>query len=205
MANAGRWLWEALVVVALVAALFGVWTWSGSARERALEQQAQEHEAELSQLERGCETWADRLGESQARQVFQAFAAGVHAPVLAGRRESVDLAVGQLLELPGVVFVHLLEPNGAVMASSDRKLVVTGQAGERASWALAAGELTRREGERRGTVELAAPIRAGAGTAAILWLGYDARQLVDRAREQTLDPGRGAPDGESGERGREGG
>jgi len=169
---------EALVVVVLALGSAGIWWWKdreAAARER-------QWETRVDQLRQEAGKWAAELASGEAKAVFGSFAAGIAPPVLAERTESVDQAVVGLLELPAVVFVHVVAPDGTVIASSDRKLMTAGQVGEAARWALATEDIENRASERAGVLEVAAPIVGPAGAKAFLWLGYDVSARVETTR-----------------------
>lgn len=167
-----RTVWEILALVVLTAVGYGFWTWSDYRWQRSLADREQLLQAELASEQRHT---AEVLAERRAKEgemVGRAFAAGIRAAVTAGRREAVDAAVGELLRIPGVIFAHVLERDGGVVATSDRKLVTTGQAGPRAGWALAAGEVVVRPGANPETSEVAVPITEG-DDAVVLWIAYE--------------------------------
>jgi hypothetical protein len=182
-----RLLIEIAVVLVVALAGYGAWWWcsrqaAGSAAELALE-----YEARSTTLRQNCELWAAAMAAQQAEAVLRSFAAGAYPSLMAERPgEELDVAVGAVLELPGVQFAHLLAPDGAVLTSSDRKFTILGEVGERAEWALGATELTSRQGDDRGTLELAAPILSTEGVEAILWLGYDTAAVMESCRPEPL-------------------
>lgn len=181
-----RTLWEAIAVLIFVAAGYGLWHWSEINAERAVGEQAKLHQQEVAALREGYAAWIKSLTEEQAKEVFQAFAAGIQPSVLAGRGEALLEAKIQLLHIPEIVFVHVVAPDGQVILSSDDKLSTTGRVDDkRAEWALAAQEISIRPSERPGAIEIAAPILGSAGPAAVLWIGYD----TDRLRQETRPPG----------------
>ena len=164
-----RTLWEVVVILVFAAAGYGLWQWSEINAQRAVGEQATLHRQEVAALREGYSTWLRNLTQEQAKEVFQAFAAGIQPAVLAGRSESLLEAKTQILHIPEIVFVHVLTPDGKVIMSSDEKLSTMGLADdERTRWALAVQELGTREGERPGTLEIAAPILGSSGPAAVL-------------------------------------
>lgn len=169
---------EALLVILLALCAAGIWWWKD--RESAAREREWETRLDLVRQEAG--KWAAELAAGEARAVFASFAAAIAPPVLLERSESVDQAVVGLLQLPAVVFVHVLGPEGTVIASSDRKLMAAGQAGEAARWALASENLETRPSDRTGVLELAAPIAGPAGPEAYLWMGYDVSTPVEKTR-----------------------
>ncbi len=174
-----RLLAEIAVVLVLVLALYGVWRTKDRQREEALAAQAAEWEARLAAARDETEAWTRSLATSEAEAVFRAFFGGVQPAVLAADLRAVDRAVNELLKLPGVAFVHVLKPDGTVLASSDRKWVITGQAGPEAAWALATWEVTARPGPTAGTTELAAPVLGPSNPQAFVWMGYE----TDKVRQ----------------------
>lgn len=180
--NAKRTGIEALIIVILLLALVGAWWYRG---HRAAAQVAEIEEAcatQVQALEAQSTQWTRALADAQAEAVFRAFASGIHPLVLPERRDSLDQAIAALLELDGVDSVHMLSPDGEVLASSDRKLQTTGRVGERGAWALAATDLVRRDSERPGVSELAAPIVGSSGPTGYLWMGYQTDAVRDAAR-----------------------
>ena len=173
-----RWLWEALILLVIAAVGYGVWWWLGIEHRADLQAQKDqlttEHQAELKKAKQAV---AAALS-SEATAAAVAFSSGIGALVAEERWQDVDEAALQLLELPGVAFVHVLAPDGTVRVSSDRKLLATGRAGPRAKWALESDGVVQRAGQLE-TLEVALPFRAesareeSAGEKlAVLWLGY---------------------------------
>lgn len=190
-----RTLWEAVVILIFAAAGWGLWQWSEINAQRAVGEQATLHRQEVTALKEGYSTWIRKLTEEQAKEVFQAFAAGIQPAVLAGRSAALLEAKTQILHIPEIVFVHVLTPDGTVITSSDDKLSTMGVADdERTRWALAVQELGTRQGEGPGTLEIASPILGSSGPVAVLWLGYH----LERALEDTRPPGLAPPAGETG-------
>jgi hypothetical protein len=188
MATASRVFWESIIFMAFLAIVAGVVFWSGSRvdrnaeslaveHEQALEAADHEHRQEIEDLNR---SWADRSdarARAQARAVFSAFEAGIHTAAAARWGRYLDSAREDLMTQPAVTFVHLVSPQGRVITSSDEALAATGRLDEGGDWALAAQELVSRDGQASGAFELAAPINEGGRTVAILWMGYDLRQV----------------------------
>ena len=166
-----RILWEVLVLLLLGAVGWGLWQWSERRWQSRLTEREESLRSELAAERRSVEEAKKRLLEIEAEAVGRAFAAGIRGEVAAERQEAVDAAVGELLRLPSVTFVHVLDRGAGVIATSDRKLVATGRAGPKASWALAATEVSRRAGAAPGTVEVTVPI--GGEPEAVLWMGYE--------------------------------
>lgn len=193
-----RLLIEAAIVLVVALIGFGAWWWCARQSDRSAREIAADYEARIETVRQNCELWAASMAAQQAEAVLRSFAAGAYPALMSAPAESrggegLDVAIGALLELPGVQFAHLLAGDGRVITSSDRKFTIMGEVTERADWALGVTELTSRRGDRAGTVELAAPILSTAGTEAILWLSYDTAAVMESCRPETL-----APAGESG-------
>ncbi|MGH9381441.1 MAG: hypothetical protein ACRD2Z_12610 [Thermoanaerobaculia bacterium] len=171
-----RWIW--IVILVLVLALAGLWLWQQQRGERLTARHAEALERQRQELSARAETWAGAVADRGADALFRAFAAGVQPAVLSGRSEALLQAKNALLQVPDVTFVHVLTPDGQVLMSSDDKLTATGQVGDQAAWALAARELTRRDGGVAGAVELVGPIRSGTDVAAVLWMGVSRGRMV---------------------------
>lgn len=179
------------IAVVLVVALigWGAWWWCARQSDRRVDEVTADYEARVETVRQNCEVWAASMAAEQAEAVLRAFGAGAYPSLMsASGGEDLDVAIGALLELPGVEFAHLLGADGRVITSSDRKFTILGEVGERADWALGVTELTSRRGDRAGTVELAAPILSTAGTEAILWLSYDTAGVMESCRPETLAP-----------------
>lgn len=178
------------IAVVLLVALIGyaAWWWCSRQAERSAQELAMDYEARIATVRQNCEFWAASMAAQQAEAVLRAFAAGAYPSLMADRPgEELDVTIGAVLELPGVQFAHLLDPGGAVLASSDRKLTILGEVGERGDWALGVTELASRQGDRAGTVELAAPVLSTVGTEAIVWLGYDTEGVMESCRPEPLE------------------
>lgn len=199
--NTRRFGIEFLIILILVLVAAGIWFWKDGARDKAVADAETACRQEVAALTEQGEHWAQALAVSEAHAAFRAFAAGVHPLVLRGGADTLDQAIGALLELPGVSFVHVLAPDGSVLASSDRKLSTTGQIGEDGTWVLAASEVVEREGAQPGTRELAAPLIGASGPAAHLWMGYDVQAALTHARPAGWPAGsdadRGSLEGET--------
>lgn len=182
-----RLLIEIVVVLAVALTGYGAWWWCSRQAERGAAELALDYEARLTTVSQNCELWAAAMAALQAEAVLRSFAAGLYPSLIADRPgEELDVAMGALLELPGVDFAHLLAPDGEVLTSSDRKFTILGEVRERAAWALGATELTSRQGERRGTLELAAPVLSTEGVEALVWLGYDTEAVMESCRPAPL-------------------
>lgn len=184
MRSLPRIVWEILVLVVLAAVGWGLYTWTERDWRDRLAAAEESRRSELAEVRRDRAASEGRQMLREAEAVARAFASGIQSQALAGRYEAVENAVGQLLLLPRVVFVHVLAPDGAVLASSDRKLVATGEAGPRAEWALGAGELATRPELETGVTEVAVPLRGVSGPGAILWMAYE---TADRGPEAGAD------------------
>lgn len=182
-----RLLIEIAAVLAVALVGYGAWWWCARQAERSATELALDYEARATTVRQNCELWAAAMAAQQAEAVLRAFAAGAYPSLMTERPgEELDMAVGALLELPGVEFAHLLAPDGSVLTSSDRKYSILGEVPERAEWALGATELTSRQGDDRGTLELAAPILSTEGVEAIAWLGYDTHGVMESCRPEPL-------------------
>lgn len=186
--------WKRLIleiVVVLVLALIGWGAWWYYTRDygRRMDEVTGDYEARVETVRQNCEVWASAMAAEQAEAVLRSFAAGAYPSLMgASGGEDLDVAIGALLELPGLDFAHLLGADGRVITSSDRKFTILGEVADRADWALGVTELTSRRGDRPGTVELAAPILSTAGTEAILWMSYDTAGVMESCRPETLAP-----------------
>ena len=171
--NWRRLLWEVLGAALLIAAVWGAWTFQEHRKTQALEQQALTHTEELQAVRQQLTKATTSGAWKEARAVFQTFAATA-GPAIETGEGAADQAIAALIRLPGVRFAHLLLPDGQVLATTDRKLEATGQADERARWALDSEETRERAGSD-GTLEIAGPL-AGQDPrlSPILWLGYAA-------------------------------
>lgn len=185
--NAKRVGVEIVIIVILALIAVGAWFYKDYEAAREMERVNREHTAWVDELRLAATGWAESLSEREAEAAFRAFAAGVAPTLLAGRNDTVDQAVGGLLELSGIAFVHVLGPDGEVLASSDRKLMTAGTVGERATWVLASDQVTTRPSERRGLLELAAPVVGSSGPVAYLWMGYDVEEGVEATRPSELE------------------
>lgn len=186
------------IALALGGACVGVYYHGEHACAVALAAQQARADVRLSALRAEGGAWGESIARGRAEAVFRAYAAGIHAAVLADRKESLDQSVAELVRLPGVVFVHLLRADGAVVVSSDRKLVLTGKASERGAWALGATEFKTRPGDLSGTTELALPIDDAAGVRAILWMAYDTTPVLERGRPTAFAPAAAAAGSQQG-------
>lgn len=173
---------EALVVLVLVGIVFGVWWWQKRQATQRVEEVQQEMQAQIEDVRSRAQQHAEALARSEAEAVFRAFAGGIAPSVLAGRPDDLDQAVGGLLDLPGIIFVHVIDEDGSVLATSDRKLRALENATEYAQWALQTSRLTTRQSEREGLLELAAPVVGPAGPAGYLWIGYDTGRVLEATR-----------------------
>lgn len=166
-----RTLWEILAFVVLAAIGYGLWSWSNARWGRQLAETEGQLRSEIAaEREKAADVLRQR-GAEEAEVAARAFAAGIQEPALEGRQPAVDAAVGELLHLPGVVFVHVLGRDGTVIATSDRKLVATGRPGPRSAWALSAAAVTRRAGTTSDITEVAVPI--GDADGAVVWMAYE--------------------------------
>lgn len=172
---------EIVMCVVFVLALFGLWFVMDRGAEAEHEKLQIMCRVEIEAAEADAARWTEALARGEAEAVFRAFAAGVHPLVLPGRGDALDQAVAGLLELPAVVGVHVVAADGAVLASSDRKVMTSGL-DERSSWVLATSDLTVTDGDRPGVLQLAAPVVGPAGPAGFVWMAYDVEQARTAAR-----------------------
>jgi|GEM_PF-1874579 len=177
-----RFGYELLIILLLVLVAAGIWMWKDREAQTALDEAEQVRQQEVATLASSGADWAGALATSEAMATFRAFAAGVQPLILNGQAESLDQAVGSLLELPEVAFVHVLDADGTVLASSDRKLTTTGTLPEADRWVLETSDVLDREGEETGIREMAAPVVGAAGPSAYLWMGYDVGSLIEQSR-----------------------
>lgn len=196
--NAKRVGVEALIIVILILAAAGIWWWKERELGTRLSEEAESCRGEVALVHKQGEAWATRLAASEATAAFRAFAAGVQPAVLTGRRDNLDQAVSALLDVPGIDAVHIVNAQGEILASSDRKLLATGQIGERGAWVLATTALTTRAGDRPGVTELAAPVVGAAGPAGFLWIGYRTGAVRDAARPPGYGPPAAEPESAAG-------
>lgn len=182
MSNKRRIVIEVVTVLLLLGALTGVWLRALHERREAVAAQTTQCNEALKGIRAETESWTEALAQGQAEAAFRAAEAGIYADVLSGRTEALQVAVSQLLRLPGVVFVHLLRPDGATLVSSNQKFTEAGRAGERATWALGIKDFSTRKGDLPGTTELASPIRDTSGVRAVLWMAYDTSRAQERAK-----------------------
>lgn len=184
--SAKRFGIEALIIVILLLALAGVWWYKDHRAEAERAELEADWQARVAAAEAATEEWTEALAAGQAEAVFRAFASGIHPLVLPGRRDTLDQAVAGLLGLPGVEEIHVLDPEGQVLASSDRKLQTTGRLEPRDAWVVETSEQTTRRADREGVVEIAAPIVGPSGPAGFLWLVYDIESARAAARPAGL-------------------
>lgn len=169
-----RLLAEIIAVVLFGLIVFGLWKWTAWRQADAIAEQSAVHERRLAEVVQERDRLLNEMAHTQGELVLRAFAAGLRPAILAERRVDIDGAIEDLIGIADVTFVHVLRPDGAVIASSDRKLTATGHADERAAWALGVSAPISRQGMLPGTVESAMPIGgAEEGVVAIVWLAYE--------------------------------
>ena len=152
-------------------------------RSAAMEQR---HDRETAELRAASEEWADAVARAQGEVVLRAFAAGISPAVLAGRREGVEIAAVSLLHVRGIAGIHVLGLDGAVLYSSDAKLVTTGEGEYRGEWALQVSEFASRPSTRAGVMDIAVPIVNAGKPLAVAWLEYDVEAVQSAARPAEL-------------------
>jgi hypothetical protein len=190
MANRKRLLIEVAGAVLLLLLCLAFWSASQRSGERRLADAEAGHQDAFNQQRQEYEVRAERLAAGEAEAVFRAFAAGIQGSALAQQRGMLEVAKGSLLRLPHVAFVHILGPDGAILASSNGQYEVAGRADARADWALGVADLETRQGDLPGTIEVAAPFQGASGRAAVLWLGYKTQELL-AAQDQPASPSPG--------------
>lgn len=175
--GARRGLWEALIVTVLLASCYGVWHLQEYRLGKRYGEEIETSAAEHLKIRGDLEAKLNAATAAEGAGVTRAFAVGIDTLAAEERWQEVDAAVLELLELPGVDFVHVLDTEGGVLVSSDRKLLATGQAGPEASWVLGAEGLVQqvRGSDGRGH-DYSMPV---AGGDAYLWLGYSLRPSQD--------------------------
>ncbi|MDY7094154.1 MAG: hypothetical protein SX243_14385 [Acidobacteriota bacterium] len=183
MANKGSSLWKFLSLLLLLAAvaLAALWQWS---EHRGAEQVAQVEEEAAEQLAARDVEHAAAVGAlsvTTAETVARAFTSGIKPAVLAADRSSVDAAIGDLLQISEVDFVHVLSAEGGVFATSDRKVAETGGAGALGDWARSADTFTSRAGAAAGVTEVAVPIQGAGARLAVAVVGYHTGALTSPA------------------------
>ncbi len=171
-----------LALATAAGAGYAIWKWQDRAWGARLAAAEEKAAGEQAQLRQEAESWAGAVARRSAIGTFRGFLAGINPALLAERRESLELAAVGLLRVAGVTALHVLRPDGSVLYSSDGKYATTGQADDRAAWALAASELSEREAATPGVVEVAAPVIEGGKVLAIVWLAYRPDVVRDAVR-----------------------
>lgn len=182
MSNQKRLMVEIGAALLLILICFAVWSFSGRRCERRVAELTARHESAVKETRQEGEARAGKLAASEAEAVFRAFAAGIQGSALGQQRGALDMAKTSLLRLPYVAAVHVLAPDGTVLASSNEKYAVAGRTAGRASWALQATDLQTRPGQVPGTIEIAAPFQGASGRVAVLWLSYKTHDLLAASR-----------------------
>ena len=186
MSTARRSLIEVSVLVVLVALAAGIWWWKDRARANAVAELEAAHTARVEEVVAAADFWAETLVAGEAESVFRSFVAGIAPAILGGRTDSVDLAVVALLDLPGVEYADVVAGDGAVISSSDRKVVSTGSLGDRAEWVLASAEVRSRASATSGVTEVAGPISGPDGPRAFVVVGYRGESIRSESRPTAL-------------------
>ena len=180
MATANRVFWETVTFVALILAIFGVWTGSRLMAKRQIRLAAEQQEADLAQeraaqsneiadLKKTAAGWAEQLAQAEAEAAFESFAAGIHYASNQRWGRVLGDARDQFRRVPKVEFAHLATASGRVIFSTTPDRFPSGRLEEQGSWALASTALRSRPGSSVGITELAGPV----GDGAVLWIGYD--------------------------------
>ncbi|MEM8930124.1 MAG: hypothetical protein AAGE94_03055 [Acidobacteriota bacterium] len=195
---------ELFLIGGLALAVLLVWFWGERQLVTQTEKLTADYEAQLEAQRLALATDRERRADHEAVAVFRAFAAGVQSAILAGRADAVDSAVGELLEVPGVVAVHVLRADGSVVATSDRKLATTGSLDERDAWVLEISGLVSKRGRIDGTREVASAIRGAAGGRELIYLVYEPgaeapAPITPVAPQTSPEPTPEAPPGEEAE------
>lgn len=151
-----------IVLLVLLLAALGLWQWGERQAEERLAEAERAAAARLTSAEAEAGLALARVASRAAESAARAFAAGIEPAVLVGDRSAVDGAIGGLLQVDEIESVHVLSAEGGVLASSDRKLVETGDAGALAEWALSVDAVASRPGAADGVTQIAVPL-AGAG------------------------------------------
>jgi len=180
MATANRVFWETVTVIALVLAIFAVWSGSRWMAKRQIRQAEAEQQAsieerraqldeEASQVKRTAEQWAEELALSEAEAVFRSFSAGIHYAANERWGRVLGDAREQFERVPRVKFAHLMTPGGRPVFTTHADLFSSGTIDESGGWAMGSNKLRSRAGDTAGITELAGPVAGGT----ILWIGYD--------------------------------
>lgn len=162
-----RFLWELVIFSLLAAGIYAAWEFQAYRSREALALESERWAGEVSRLKQEVATQTGKQDAQQVEVAFRAFAAGLAA----GENEGADSALEALLRVKEVRFVHLLHPDGTVIASSDRKLESQGRAGEEATWTRGVSELVVQSGSS-GITEAAGPISLGVEEV-VLWMGWN--------------------------------
>lgn len=190
MATARRVFWESVIFLSFLAALAGLYFWSGwrvDSRTKALQGQ---HLTELASLDERHETEIQRLveagderlrsqAEKQAYSVFRAFEAGARTAIAARWSNYLASASDELAGEPGVLFVHILTPQGQTITSTGEQEMAEARLAERGEWATGREALDSRPVAGEQQIEIAAPVTESGRTVAYLWLGYDLASITD--------------------------
>ena len=190
MATASRVFWESAIFIGFLAILGAVVWWSGGRADRHAESLTEQHKEALNaaehrhreEIETLRQTWkglSQARARGQAMAVFAAFEAGIHTAAAARWQNYLENAKDALAAQPAVLFVHLVTPQGRIIATTDDELATSGRLDEQGEWALATEALTSRESDVTDALELAAPILEKGRTVAVLWMGYDLTVVAD--------------------------
>lgn len=184
-----RILWTAAALVCIALGFVLAQQYERNRSDKRIHTLQEQQAAEIERVQ----SEVDAIARTQGQIVLRAFAAGIAPSVLAGRRESVEMAAVDLLVVPGIAGIHVLAPDGAVIYSSDAKLATTGEGAYRGSWALNATELVSQASTRPNVIDYAIPVLGGGERKAVIWLEYDVAAVKAAATQPASPPSTGAP------------
>jgi hypothetical protein len=187
-----RILWTAAALVLIAIGFVLAQQYERNRSEKRIQEMRQALDQEVAEARGATDAQVDAIARTQGEVVLRAFASGISQAVLAGRRESVEIAAVSLLHVPGISGIHIFTPDGGVIYSSDAKLAATGEGAYRGSWALQATELVTQPSTRPNVIDMAVPITDGAKPQAVVWLEYDIAAMK-AAAARTADARQRAP------------
>ena len=187
--SSSPWL-KILSLLLLLLGLVAVGLWQWSEHQAAVEHRrlGEEADSRVAACQADSAETVARLTEREAESVARAFTSGSYPAILGGDRSAVDAAIGQLVQLPQVAFVHVLGADGAILATSDRKVKETGDAGEVGEWARSVDRFTSRAGATRGVTEVAVPVDGAGARVAVVVVGYGTEAEVPLHEPATEPP-----------------